>query len=92
MNNPILVPMTVSSTQVTYAMDVESSECSLSMTVGTSINYVRGHFQEKEATPTQETQILLPDDNFDALSKVTVNPIPSNYGLITWNGAYLTVS
>ena len=25
-------------------------------------------------------------------SVVTYNKIPSNYGLITWNGAYLTVS
>lgn len=92
MNNPIIVPMTISADQVIFNMDVASSEQALTMSVGTSINYVRGRFQEKEATPTQETQILLPDENFDALSKVTVNPIPSNYGLITWNGAYLTVS
>lgn len=25
-------------------------------------------------------------------SNITVNPIPSNYGLITWNGSYLTIS
>lgn len=41
---------------------------------------------------TQEEQILLPDSQYDGLSQVTVNPIPSNYGLITWNGSILTVS
>ena len=42
-------------------------------------------------TPSQETQVL----NTAALSvyeDITVNPIPSNYGLITWNGSVLTVS
>lgn len=46
---------------------------------------------EYEVTPTQQTQIL----NTDALymrGNVTINPIPSNYGLITWNGSTLTIS
>lgn len=42
-------------------------------------------------TPTQETQILA-TKNYKMTDNVTVNPIPSNYGLITWNGAVLTVS
>ena len=42
-------------------------------------------------TPSSQEQVLatagrmLTDD-------ITVNPIPSNYGLVTWNGSYLTVS
>lgn len=46
---------------------------------------------ETVITPTQETQVLattglmIPTD-------IVVNPIPSNYGLITWNGSTLTVS
>ena len=44
-----------------------------------------------EVTPTQGTQVL--DTKFlKMLDNVTVNPIPSNYGLITWNGSYLMVS
>ena len=46
---------------------------------------------EYEVTPSQETQIL----NCAGLQMsedVVVHPIPSNYGLITYNGAYLTVS
>lgn len=42
-------------------------------------------------TPSEETQVL------NTIGKVvgdniTINPIPSNYGRIGWNGAYLTVS
>lgn len=44
-----------------------------------------------EVTPSSETQTL----NTTGLrmsGPVVVNPIPSNYGLITWNGSTLTVS
>ena len=42
-------------------------------------------------TPTEETQVL-DTANFLMTDNVTINPIPSNYGLITWNGVTLTVS
>lgn len=44
-----------------------------------------------EVTPSAETQTL----NVEGMRMsrpLTVNPIPSNYGLVTWNGAILTVS
>ena len=42
-------------------------------------------------TPTTERQTLPTADK--TLSRnIVVNPIPSNYGLITWNGSTLTVS
>ena len=44
-----------------------------------------------EVTPTAETQTLDTEDKVLAQS-VVINPIPSNYGLITWNGSVLTVS
>ncbi len=44
-----------------------------------------------EVTPTSETQTLY-TMNLVMPSHVTINPIPSNYGLITWNGSILTVS
>ena len=44
-----------------------------------------------EVTPSQETQIL-ETAGLKMTDNVTVNPIPSNYGLIGWNGAYMTVS
>lgn len=48
--------------------------------------------QEKTAIPTQEQQIILPDSGYGALSKVTVEPIPHNYGLVTFNGGYITIT
>lgn len=42
-------------------------------------------------TPTTETQILNTNQK-SVLSDITINPIPNNYGLITWNGSALTVS
>ena len=44
-----------------------------------------------EVTPSQSTQVLATNGTrMD--SDVTINPIPSNYGLITWDGSVLTVS
>ena len=42
-------------------------------------------------TPSQSTQVLS-TQNKKTTSNITINPIPSNYGLITWNGSYLKVS
>jgi len=42
-------------------------------------------------TPTRETQILHTEKT--CLSKdIVVNPIPSNYGLITYNGSVITIT
>lgn len=44
-----------------------------------------------EITPSQETQTL-ETNNLRMTGNVTINPIPNNYGLITWNGSIITVS
>lgn len=44
-----------------------------------------------EFTPTEVTQTV-EIENRTAIQDITINPIPSNYGLITWNGVTLTVS
>lgn len=44
-----------------------------------------------EFTPTRETQVISIDHK-EALQDITINPIPQNYGLITYNGSVLTVS
>lgn len=51
-----------------------------------------GSLQDKTVTPSEETQTVHADFGYDGLRNVTVNPIPSNYGLITWDGNTLTVS
>ena len=46
---------------------------------------------EYDVTPSSETQTL--DTTGKRMTRpVTVNPIPSDWGHITWNGSYLTVS
>jgi len=57
------------------------------------IQIITGEHYEGEYTftPTSETQTV----NVQGLvcdEDITINPIPSNYGLITWNGSVLTVS
>ena len=42
-------------------------------------------------TPTRETQVLNTMGK-TVTQNITVNPIPKNYGLITWNGYKITVS
>lgn len=44
-----------------------------------------------EIIPSQETQVLSTKDNI-MTDNLVIKPIPDNYGLITWNGAYLMVS
>ena len=52
------------------------------------------NMQTKTITPTKNTQVATPDVGYDGLSKVTVNPIPSNYIVpsgtktITTNGTH----
>lgn len=46
---------------------------------------------EYEITPTTEAQTLN-TANLSMAENVVINPIPQNYGLITYNGGYITVS
>lgn len=42
-------------------------------------------------TPNGTTQTIVPSGRFTT-GAITVKPIPSNYGLITWDGSTITVS
>lgn len=42
-------------------------------------------------TPSQSAQTIN-INGMIATQDITINPIPNNYGLITWNGSVLTVS
>lgn len=44
-----------------------------------------------EYTPSGETQTI-EIEGLRATRNIIINPIPNNYGLITWNGSTLTVS
>lgn len=42
-------------------------------------------------TPSKQKQVLSTQNKVLA-NNITVNPIPQNYGLISWNGSTLTIS
>jgi hypothetical protein len=46
---------------------------------------------ETVVTPSETEQVLATADKVVARN-IVINPIPSNYGLITWNGSTITVS
>ena len=46
---------------------------------------------ETVITPSTSEQVLNTADKV-VTRNIVINPIPSNYGLITWNGSTLTVS
>lgn len=59
------------------------------LTVPASISAV--YTGEYEFTPTTETQVINIDHK-EALQNITINPIPKNYGLVTYNGSILMIS
>ena len=70
------------------SISIESSGKDLNMNVEKGVGTYTG---TTTVTPTEETQTLY-TAGFMMNSNVTINPIPSNYGKITWNGSVLTVS
>lgn len=46
---------------------------------------------EYEFTPSQNEQIVEISDKL-AKENIIINPIPNNYGLVTWNGGIITIS
>ena len=61
--------------------------CGELSTVKTISDYVGTY----EFTPTAFTQTI-PISDKRATADIVINPIPQNYGLITWNGSVITVS
>lgn len=48
--------------------------------------------QDKTVDPTNEVQTIVADEDYGGLGTVVVNPIPKNYGLVSYNGAIITIS
>lgn len=71
-----------------------SAKQSLAGKLNNAIQYIQPTTQEKTITPTKEEQVVIPDDNIFALSKVTIEKIPDEYIIpngdieINSNGTY----
>lgn len=59
--------------------------------INKNLEYVTPVLQEKIATPTKQTQNITPDENYDALSKVVVNPIPNEYIIPNYQTKNVTI-
>lgn len=70
-------------------VNLDVSKNAIPISVSESIITVAGEAYEGEYTftPTQEAQTI-EIKNKVALENITIEPIPQNYGLITWNGAW----
>lgn len=71
-----------------------SGTASVKGVVNKAIEYQVPYTQDKTITPTKNEQIVVPDEEYNALSKVVVEPIPNEYIIpsgditITENGTY----
>lgn len=78
-----------------YNLDIEQDE-SLNYILDSGVaivNYIEGEIYEGpySVIPSLDPQILK-TNGYILTKDITVGAIPSNYGLITWNGMTLTVS
>lgn len=60
------------------------------LTVPSAVN-VTLYDGDYEFTPSTSPQIIGIEDKM-AVQDIVINPIPNNYGLITWDGTKITVS
>lgn len=93
MITPITVPMTVSSSVVTVPMEVTASNVPIPMNVSTA--YYTSHYDTYggayEFAPGDEQQVVQ-TSNKVLKDDIIIQPIPSNYGKITYDGVVITVS
>ena len=90
---PIPVTLSVEESRQTYTMSATESVQNFAMNVETEIvtSLHPDYSGAVTVTPTNGTQVLSTKDTV-VLDNITINPIPNNYGLITWNGSTITVS
>ena len=89
----IAIPMQVSTSVQDVPVSVSSRDVGLNIGIGAAYHMGRDAPYEGPYTftPTNETQVVLTASK--ALSEnLVINPIPSNYGLVTYNGATITIS
>ena len=89
---PWAVDMGASEQSITVPITVTESSGAVSLAAEHVIREIIEDFTGPyQITPSLETQTL-EIRGMRATADIVVDPIPSNYGLITWNGSTLTVS
>lgn len=68
-----------------------SSKASMGVAAPIVVGLLPEYEGSYEVTPTEDTQVLNTKDK-QTRDNVIINPIPTNYGLISWDGHVITVS
>ena len=87
----IKIPMTVSATTAEIDIGITHSLVPIEMTVNAIQSDANKYTGEYAVTPSAEQQILETAGKV-LKENVVVEPIPQNYGLITWSGLGIRVS
>lgn len=89
----VTIPMNVSVTDDSVQMSAATARVSTPVEIGSAIEITSSdvYTGETTVTPTDSVQVLPTKEKY-LTEDITVEPIPSNYGLITWNGSFITVS
>ena len=75
----------------TLSLSVNETD-GLSLSAGEVTNLGAEKYRgEYEWTPSTESQTI-PINGLQAMADITIQPIPNNYGLVTYNGSTITVS
>lgn len=87
----IAVPMSVAAATAGIQMGVGALGVGVEMEVNAAGGDVPAYTGPYSVTPNSERQVL-ETAGTKMVEDVIIEPIPDNYGLITWNGSTLTVS
>ena len=90
---PITVALTVNASQTSYQLAVNSNLHTIALHSDTAFEIVDANIYtgSYEVTPTDQDQTL----NTEGLmmsDNLAIKKIPTNYGKVSYNGSYLTVS
>ena len=87
------IPMTVSSNNETFKVSVSSSSVTIPVGFDCKIVYtdLPNYDGEYEFVPSSDRQVISTHDH-SLLQDIVIDPIPDNYGRISWNGSVITVS
>ena len=90
--NTLVVPFDIAGDHQTFEFGLSSEEYSFGIDSAVQIVETTDMYDGAyDVTPSGEAQMLFTENKIMA-ANVVINPIPSNYGRITWNGSVLTVS
>ena len=91
--NPIVVPLSIAESVQQVALTIAEDIVPLAVGLATPIQVVTGeHYSgQTDFTPSAEQQVIHTEGLF-VDDPIIIEPIPNNYGLITWDGSTITVS